>query len=213
MPNIEHQTLFAVSVHKFDELDSVNLAKKIVEENRIIINGNDSIRAVATNFVQQNTTRHLVNEDYVNLEDVSKLKKIILNNSINVLLFYDYYDPSLEYEVTNMWFNIIRTNGDAVKHHHSGFLLSGTFYVNVPDCAGPIKFFNPISNYFYPTMEIKDRDKNYNSFNSHGFTIHPKTGEMYFWLSNLEHSVLCSEFEGERITCSYDIAVKDRHGT
>jgi hypothetical protein len=50
----------------------------------------------------------------------------------------------------------------------------------------------------------------YNQFNSASFTCYPSPGEMYFWLSSLKHDVPPIEFEGPRISCSFDISEKHK---
>jgi uncharacterized protein (TIGR02466 family) len=54
-----------------------------------------------------------------------------------------------ELDISNLWININQYNNHNIPHFHHGSILSGTFYVKIPENAGNIKFKNPVA----PLME------------------------------------------------------------
>lgn len=207
--------IFSVGVHKFYEPKLAKLAKKIVYENEDILQRCENSENNFTNFKYQNVMKHTIDEEYKNKEDVLKVKDKILQNALNVLNLYGYVSDSCgrngkhktEYEVTNLWFNITKSGGSQEVHHHYGFVLSGTFYINTPKNSSPIVFVSPIGN-ILPYNGLLSEKEEYNIFNSKTWRIFPKAGEMYFWLSWLPHFVPEKDFDGDRISCAFDISNK-----
>jgi uncharacterized protein (TIGR02466 family) len=195
--------IFTITLHKFDEPELASLGKKIVIENADLFIKNEEFN-VYNNFLFQDVSKHRIDENYKNLDDVLKFKEKILSNALKVLNEYDYTSEKIQFEVTNLWFNIMENMGYQNSHNHYGYVLTGTFYIDVPEECSPIVFYSPIEN-MQPYNRVYDKQ---NELNSKTWTIYPKTGEMYFWLSSLSHGVLPTEFQGSRITCSYDISSK-----
>jgi uncharacterized protein (TIGR02466 family) len=201
---MENLPIFSFAIHRFNESQHLKLAKKIVNDNKHLLDKISTTNGF-TNFSAQNETKHLIYEDYKNQEDVDKLKKIILSNAIHCLKLYDYYSDIYEYEVTNLWINIFETESKISKHNHYGYLLSGSFYVDVPINSNNLSFENPLQIFLPVTQPF---NKKYNNFNSSSWTINPQNGEMYFWLSQLHHWAEFNNFENHRISFSYDISTK-----
>jgi uncharacterized protein (TIGR02466 family) len=201
----ESFSIFSVGLHKFYEPELAKLAKKIVYENQNIFLNSEEVNNSFTNFIFQNVGKHEIDEGYKNKTDVFELKQKILQNALNVLNLYGYVSQKTKYEIINLWFNITKSGGSQGIHHHYGSVLSGAFYVNTPENSSPIIFESPIGN-ILPYNNIISEQKEYNIFNSRKIEIYPKAGEMYFWLSCLEHSVPAAVFDGNRIVCSFDIS-------
>ena len=109
--------------------------------------------------------------------------------------------PTLKLQ--NYWCNI-NTFGDYnTMHNHRGSVLSGVFYVDVPDeNMGSINFFRQDDiQYFLPPLE------NYNNFTGEKATYKPESGRVLIFPSWLKHSVDGSRSEQQRISRSFNYGV------
>jgi uncharacterized protein (TIGR02466 family) len=101
-----------------------------------------------------------------------------------------------------MWFNINPKHGYQARHHHAGFLLAGTYYVNVPKSmvGGSIEFTNPNAFAYYKNQEMSQRWllNNYYSFM-------PETGDMLIWPGYLDHEIKTNKTDELRMTVSFCI--------
>jgi len=201
--------IFSIALHKFFEPELAVLGKKIVMENRDIFRKIEKHNSY-TNIIFQNIMKNHIDENYKNLNDILKFKEKILSNATKVLELYNYTYDMVDYEVTNLWFNIMENMSFQNAHNHYGFVLTGTFYIDMPEEVSPIIFYSPLENMqpYNSTGNIKDEEKKHNQFNSKAWTVYPKNGEMYFWLASLSHGVPQIQFSGSRISCSYDISTK-----
>lgn len=201
---------FCVGIGIDNLSDQINLANKIFLENRSILKNNNDL---LTNFLYQTTNKNIINENYNNLDDVYFLKEKILEKSIDYLKSIEWYKEYFEYEVVNFWINeIISNRGFQSPHSHSGQLITGTFYVNVPKNSCPIIFENPLKDVL-PLSTLTSKIV-YNKYNSSSWTYSPTNGDLYIWPSNLIHLVPNTNFNGVRRSISFDVNVKGlKNGT
>lgn len=106
--------------------------------------------------------------------------------------------------VGNCWYNINTSKNYNHPHTHPGSILSGVIYLQCPLNCSPIVFTNPnhllISSYINNLFEF-----------THGpnlsfqYTKFPKVGDLVLFPSWVEHYVPMSDYEGERITLSFNI--------
>ena len=100
------------------------------------------------------------------------------------------------------WININSKNSFHYKHPHPGCLFSAVYYVKVPQNSGSIILHNPRS---YQSLYITPHMiESYNTFNSSIYTIQPKEGQLIIFPGWLEHEVLPSDTEEERISISFN---------
>jgi len=108
-----------------------------------------------------------------------------------------------ELKLNNFWCNI-NTFGDYNKlhnHHHS--ILSGTFYVDVPDKnMGKINFVRADDiEYYLPELD------NYNSINGEIASYTPESGRLIMFPSWVKHSVDGCRSKKNRIGISFNYGV------
>jgi uncharacterized protein (TIGR02466 family) len=131
----------------------------------------------------------------------------------------------VELEVLNMWFNINTPGSSNSIHSHvnppslnrvtSSPIISGTFYVDVPDNSGDLVFHSSRENYGLKTTEpsivripsvfLK------NEQNPHiipWFKIKPENGDLYLWFSDMLHGVETNKSEFNRISISFNVGIK-----
>ena len=197
--------IFCVNIGVFDVPEILPLARKIFSDNQHILKVSQRIRS---NFYLQNTNKYLINEDYKYPEDVEKFKQIILEHGLSYLKHevIDYYMDDYIYEVRNLWLNEMSAGNFQTVHRHPGYVLSGCYYVDIPDDCSPIEFHSPYPN-FLPDY-FNNPNRNYSPFNSSFWKMHPTEGQMLFWFSELQHSVPALN-SGIRRSIPFDITVKD----
>jgi uncharacterized protein (TIGR02466 family) len=195
--------IFSIGLGVVQEFKSLDLARNIFRDNRHLLNDKG---AVHTNFLHQNSRKHIIDESYSNKEDIELLKSVILGHGIEYLktigICLDLYD----YEVVNLWLNEMHSNREQPQHKHKGYLISGTFYVDIPVNSQNIVFYSPLMDYI--PHYSPDPTRQYHMYNSESWTVDPKAGEIFFWLSDLAHSVPPADTKGIRRSIAFDIDVK-----
>jgi uncharacterized protein (TIGR02466 family) len=102
-------------------------------------------------------------------------------------------------------FNKITLGGEHSLHAHPQSLLSGVFYLKIPENSPPIIFNDPRDHYKYiqyPTKFGNPRDM-YKLLPE--YVINPVEGMILLWPSWLEHQVPPSNCSEERIAIAFNI--------
>ena len=113
---------------------------------------------------------------------------------------------SYRYSISNMWINVNGKDDHNSKHCHPRSIMSGCFYIKVPENGGGIKFVSPdlfVNAHMYETINSKLGEK----FNFTGvWTIfEPIEGSMLFFPSHLEHLVCKNNSSEDRISIAFNL--------
>ena len=101
----------------------------------------------------------------------------------------------------SIWINVLEPGGVHAAHIHPNSIISGTYYVDVPDGAGAIRFEDPRLAMMMAAPPRKDKSRNENkSF----VTVKPQPGMLLLWESWLRHDVPMNAGEEERISISFN---------
>lgn len=110
-------------------------------------------------------------------------------------------------EVSNYWYNINTSRNQNRSHTHPGSILSGVIYLKCPLSSSPIVFLNPnhllISSYVVPSVDF--------SFTPHlspHYIQYVDYADIIIFPSWLEHYVPTGNYEGERISLSFNTKIK-----
>ena len=101
----------------------------------------------------------------------------------------------------SLWINILDPGGAHPAHIHPHSVVSGTYYVDVPDGAGAIRFEDPRLGLM---MASPPRRKRAHRANRPFVTYAPRQGMVLLWESWLRHDVPINESERERISISFN---------
>lgn len=106
-----------------------------------------------------------------------------------------------EYSIA-AWVNINKPGCYNVRHSHlhTDTLLSGVYYVKVPEDSGVIKFWDPRGHWMH-TM----RDNDYYNDCLYSYDISPEPGLLLLFPCWLEHEVSENLSNDERISVSFNI--------
>jgi uncharacterized protein (TIGR02466 family) len=103
--------------------------------------------------------------------------------------------------MTDCWANVMRAGAVHSLHLHPGSFISGTYYVEVPDGAGRLKFEDPrLGLHMAAPPRRADAPARLRSFVS----LPAKAGNLVLFESWLRHEVPAARFEGDRISISFN---------
>jgi uncharacterized protein (TIGR02466 family) len=104
----------------------------------------------------------------------------------------------------SLWVNVLPEGGSHSGHIHTNSVISGTFYIMVPEGAGPLVFEDPR----YPFMMAAPPRKASapQDIKSH-ISLAPEAGTLLLWESWLRHEVPLNRAPGERISVSFNYVI------
>lgn len=117
-----------------------------------------------------------------------------------------YWDmEGLSLTLDAIWVNILGEGGHHSGHIHPGSVISGTFYVCVPEGAGKIKYEDPRLAMMMAAPQLTDDAPE----EARRFVyVQPKEGHCLLWESWLRHEVMPSRTDEARISVSFNYGLK-----
>jgi uncharacterized protein (TIGR02466 family) len=118
-------------------------------------------------------------------------------------LHWDMQDQALE--LNGLWVNILGESGSHSGHIHPGSVISGTYYVSIPEGAGQLKFEDPRLGFMMAAPQpLDDAPETARRF----IYATPHQGHAMFWESWLRHEVMPNRSETPRLSISFNYALK-----
>jgi len=113
------------------------------------------------------------------------------------------FDLPRKPRLDSLWVNLLKPGGHHSSHLHPHSILSGTFYVEVPEGSGSIRFEDPRSGLMMaaPPRRADARD-DLQPF----ATVTPRAGLLLLWESWLRHEVLPGSAKADRLSVSFNFA-------
>ena len=126
----------------------------------------------------------------------------------NVNLFATKIELKTPLILEKVWSNINKYKDFNMPHIHPGAVISGVFYLKIPQDSGNIVFYHPLGPCF--SYDWQDRRiAHFNSYNSYTWTIPSEELSLYLFPSWLEHYVEPSQNKQEdRISISFNFNYK-----
>jgi uncharacterized protein (TIGR02466 family) len=105
----------------------------------------------------------------------------------------------------SLWINILPPGGVHTSHIHPHSVISGTYYVTVPEGASALKLEDPRLGFMMaaPPRKAKARPEN-----RQFAYLAPMPGTVILWESWLRHEVPLNEADSERVSISFNYAWK-----
>jgi uncharacterized protein (TIGR02466 family) len=101
----------------------------------------------------------------------------------------------------SLWANVMPEGGSHTSHIHRNSVISGTYYVAVPEGAGPIIYEDPrLAMLMAAPPRKKTAPREFLAHVSHT----PNVGTLLLWESWLRHEVPLNRAEGNRISISFN---------
>ena len=127
-----------------------------------------------------------------------------LKNSISIVIntCTSYMELGFSLKLQNYWFNINEYGDYNDLHNHRGAILSGVFYIDIPQKnSGNIRFQRDDDiDYYIPHNLIKK----YNLNNGSSVSYAPMNGKLYIFPSWLKHAVESNRSQETRISMSFN---------
>ena len=118
-------------------------------------------------------------------------------------LHWDMQDQVLE--LNGLWVNILGESGSHSGHIHPGSVISGTYYVTIPEGAGQLKFEDPRLAFMMAAPQPEDDAPEA----ARRFVyVTPTQGHAMFWESWLRHEVMPNRSDIPRLSISFNYAIK-----
>jgi uncharacterized protein (TIGR02466 family) len=103
----------------------------------------------------------------------------------------------------SLWVNILPPGGVHTSHIHPHSVISGTYYVTIPEGASALKLEDPRLGFMMAAPPRKAKAKPENRQFAY---MKPDPGTVLLWESWLRHEVPVNEAESERISVSFNYA-------
>jgi len=103
-----------------------------------------------------------------------------------------------------IWVNVLAEGGSHTSHLHTNAVLSGTYYVKVPEGSGPIVFEDP--RHAMMMAAPPRRSKAPRELQTY-ISETPAEGTLLLWESWLRHEVPLNRAEGHRISVSFNYVI------
>jgi len=114
--------------------------------------------------------------------------------------------------IQNSWVNIHHPNDWAQSHRHANSLISGCFYLKIPENSGNIQFIkNQCWTTVFPTAITFDYD-NINHINSEFWNIEPAEGTILLFPSHILHSVETNNSSENRYSLAFNLYARGSLG-
>lgn len=104
-------------------------------------------------------------------------------------------------ELDSLWINILPPGGIHTSHIHPHSVVSGTYYVTIPDGASALKLEDPRLGFMMAAPPRKAKAKLENRQFAY---MAPKPGTILLWESWLRHEVPMNAADSERISVSFN---------
>ena len=146
--------------------------------------------------------------DIVDLDNIN-IKMLLSEINIHINKFSKELGIIPELSVSNFWININNTGSTNTNHVHPKSILSGSFYVDVPENSGDIVFIHPIGNLMesylqYWNLNFGEDIKTDSIFLNTKWQIHTNPNCLLIFPSWIEHKVTRNENTNDRISISFN---------
>ncbi len=102
------------------------------------------------------------------------------------------------------WVNMLGEGGSHSGHIHPGSVISGTYYVSLPEGAGQLKLEDPrLARMMAAPQPLDDAPETARRF----VYLQPQEAHAFFWESWLRHEVMPNRGEEVRISVSFNYAL------
>jgi len=105
---------------------------------------------------------------------------------------------SKKLKLKDLWYNVNSLGSFNRPHYHYGDVISGVYYISIPENSGSIVFINKDLDNFYTSIN------KYNEYNSSNWTIAPEENKCILFPSYLKHYVEPNLNKKERISISFN---------
>ena len=191
-----------INMHRFNitnyfptpllHLNNIALAQEMLPVCRSIL---DNEELLTNTWGYKNT--YNPGTGIADLEEMSKFKSYIISLAKEFLDKLGYQTIQFEPQIFTSQMNEKDSHG---RHSHAGAVLSGVFYLNMPEGASPIQFYDPRPWRDTRVLPMKRNTE----YTQPSFNFQPIVGDLIMWESWLHHEVIPNNCE-DRITLVFNL--------
>jgi uncharacterized protein (TIGR02466 family) len=134
-------------------------------------------------------------------EELSPLYDYILEQSVSICGQLDI--TQCDIGISGSWVNFNTTRSASnILHNHEG-ILSGIFYLKVPNNSGHLVIQNPGMNTLWEGFKFV---RNRNEMTGELVNVTPEEGKIVIWQSHIMHGVFPNDHDEERISIAFNIS-------
>lgn len=127
--------------------------------------------------------------------------KRLLDREVKRFAAAAHFDLDRAPRLDSLWVNVMRPGAMHSGHIHPHSIVSGTFYVRVPDGSGALKLEDPrLPMLMGAPLRNVDAPAEVQPF----FYAEPEEGMVFLWESWLRHEVMPNQAKSERISISFN---------
>ena len=113
------------------------------------------------------------------------------------------FDIGRKPKLDSLWVNLLKPGGHHSAHIHPHSIISGTFYVEVPNGSGAIRFEDPrLPMMMAAPVRRDDAPEELRQF----VPFQPRSGLLLMWESWLRHEVQPGAAKSDRLSISFNFA-------
>jgi uncharacterized protein (TIGR02466 family) len=143
--------------------------------------------------------------DFLNEKKLKPFIKDLIKNTNKFCKLFSFRSNLKPY-IDNLWININGYKDFNQPHNHPNSIVSGAFYINVPENSGNIVFHNSAFDLMYPLNYVSI--DSFNQYNSSNWWIKPENNLLILFPSWLKHHVEPNLSNEKRISISFNILLK-----
>ena len=108
----------------------------------------------------------------------------------------------------NAWININSKGNSNFPHAHPGSIVSGVYYVKLPQNSGKLQFENPSGKLFASYWNVMRGPNEWNKANSQIWSLESSENTLLIFPSWLDHYVETNESDEDRISISFNVCAR-----
>ena len=147
---------------------------------------------------------------YASLNDLTRRATVFAELEADIAAHVARYARDVDFDLSgrklkldSLWVNVMEKGAIHGPHIHPHAVVSGTYYVTVPERAGSIRFEDPR---LAMLMAAPPRKKTARLQNQSFVSITPKPGLLLLWESWLRHGVEPNAAKKPRVSISFNYA-------
>ena len=199
------QSFFPTLIYRADSATTAGLNAKL-EQASLMLAQDDlvGIKWCEKHGYQGYTSFASINDLPAQIPAFNALEKILDRHAAQFAKALHWDIPGGKPVCDSMWVNVLPEGGSHTSHIHTNSVISGTYYVCVPQGAGPIVYEDPRH-----VMMMAAPPKKQNAPREHQSQISetPEVGSLLLWESWLRHEVPVNRADGLRISISFNYVI------
>jgi len=153
------------------------------------------------NYIDGYTSYGSIDKLHLILPNFTNLEKKISHHVSQYIKALDYDIKTQDLCMTHCWVNVMPAGAQHTGHIHPLSVISGTYYLQIPQGASAIKFEDPRLGFFMNTPSVHARAK---IENKRFISVNPAEGDLILFESWIRHEVPRNLTEEPRVSISFN---------